>query len=160
MATTYEIDTRTSYGERGDEPNSWGETTSATCIEHVTEWVSGKASCNGFNIFRNSRVDGEEKENLFIANRYSSTSNWWSDLHNTTEDNYEAYYTEEFFGAKLRIIGKSNALGLEADRLCGNEYCPDAQVINITSEPENLGVADQLMKKYRDGSNSWTREHL
>jgi hypothetical protein len=153
----YKIDTSTSIGKGGDD---WGQTTSAMCIEHVvTEWDCGEVICNGFNIFRHSKVDGEGKEKkLFIANRYVSTcNNWWSDLHNTTEDDND----ERFFGAKLRILGKSTALGLQADRLCDNEYFPNAQEIRIASDPDNLGVAEQLMKKYRDGSNySWICEHL
>jgi hypothetical protein len=33
-----QIDTRTSNGKWGDGPDSWGETTSSSFIEHVTDW--------------------------------------------------------------------------------------------------------------------------
>jgi hypothetical protein len=71
--------------KEGDGIGSWGEKTSATFIEHATNW---DPDC--FNIFRHSLDNGEGKEKrLFVVNRYFSTSNWWSDLNNTPADDCE-----------------------------------------------------------------------
>jgi hypothetical protein len=152
----YQIDTRTSNGIVSYE-ESWGATTSSSFIEHVTNW---DPPVNGFNIFSHSSDEGKEKT-LFVVDRSVNTSNdsWWSDLEDADEDEYYNY--DHLMGAKLRILGKSTALVLQADRLCGNDYCPNAQEIRIASDSDdNLGVAEQLMKKYREGSNSWMCDHL
>jgi hypothetical protein len=69
-------------------------------------------------------------------------------------------FIEHVYAAKLKILRKSGALGLQGDLVCGNEYCPNAITRDIASEPDSLRIAEQLMKNCRNVSKSWMCEHL
>lgn len=133
-------------------------------IEAVTENKKYAGVYNGFNIFPSEATSHSK---FFVVQRglVSDGWKWWDDL--PTEDDDDSCAAgdrlDEFCGASLSIIGKRTPLAL-AD----TDFLPSAtgkRVISIkskggVSKPESIEEAESMLKRYRDGSNSWMCQHL
>jgi len=165
---TYAIDTRKSNGEEDQGEASLGNYTSASFIENVIDWNSG----------RNSKIDSvpnAQPSSLtntmgrkdFVLDRYPYNDvEWWqevkaegqNDLDSDSDSDSDFEYGDGLCHAVLKIVAKRFAMGLDHDYLRGNHYCEKLVPHDIGLM--NLEVNEKRMKRYRNGRNSWICRHL
>ena len=164
---TYQIDTRVSNGTPGPVDNCgnsaspWGGCTSPSFIEFDPEILVTNGPLDVFETDDQDLQDFSSSKGRkdFIVNREEYQNDDWLKRVDPNGDHFYNWYC----GAAMKIVAERRALALDpTDKLCQNWY---GQYTTWSGEgyeyeQDNTEWAKKAMETYRDGSNSWMRQHL